>query len=144
MDELRDELHRFGEACHATLEESLQSEAQARSELARVQRAAANVVMLHKQQEQELAVGRLALEERANEVRVQNEASSATAPVRSTVSTTPVMDMRFCIDNLDAIRAEAGDFSLKDFSDYWAPDNGKTAPSAPNIFVRSLACSTIS
>jgi hypothetical protein len=47
------------------------------------------------------------------------------------------MDMRFCINNLDAITAEAGDFSLKDFSDYWAPDNGKTAPSAPNAFIPS-------
>jgi hypothetical protein len=45
------------------------------------------------------------------------------------------MDMRFCISNLDAIRAEAGDFTLKDFSDYWAPDNEKTAPNLPNTFV---------
>jgi hypothetical protein len=57
VDELRDELHRFGEACHATLAESLQSEAQARIKLARVQRTAANVVMLHKKQEQERAAG---------------------------------------------------------------------------------------
>jgi hypothetical protein len=45
------------------------------------------------------------------------------------------MDMRFCINNLVAIRAEAGDFSLKDFSDYWAPDNEKTAPNLPKTFV---------
>ncbi len=43
VDELRDKLHRFGEACNATLAESLQSEAQARFELARVRCAAANV-----------------------------------------------------------------------------------------------------
>jgi hypothetical protein len=36
VDELRDELHRFGEACQAIREESLQSEAQDRIELARV------------------------------------------------------------------------------------------------------------
>jgi hypothetical protein len=30
----------------------------------------------------------------------------------------PVMDMRFCIDNLDSIRSEAGDFTLRDFSVY--------------------------
>jgi hypothetical protein len=30
-------------------------------------------------------------------------------------SSVPVMDMRFCIGHLDAIRAEAGDFTLKDF-----------------------------
>ena len=71
VDELRDELHRFGEACQATLEESLQSEAQARSDLARVQRATANVVILHKQQEQERAACRLALEERANELMIE-------------------------------------------------------------------------
>jgi hypothetical protein len=47
------------------------------------------------------------------------------------------MDMRFCINNLDAIRAEAGDFSLKDFSDYWAPDNRQTTPMAPNTFIPS-------
>jgi hypothetical protein len=47
------------------------------------------------------------------------------------------MDMLFCINNLDAIRSEAGDFSLKDFSDYWVPDNGKTASSAPNTLIPS-------
>ena len=46
-----------------------------------------------------------------------------------------MMDMLFCINNLDAIRSEAGDFSLKDFLDYWAPDKRKTAPNAPNTFV---------
>jgi hypothetical protein len=40
----------------------------------------------------------------------------------------PVMDMRFFINHLNEIRREAGDFSLKNFSDYWAPDNRKTTP----------------
>jgi hypothetical protein len=40
-----------------------------------------------------------------------------------------------CIANLDAIRSEAGDFTLRDFSDYWAPDNRKTTPNGPNTFV---------
>jgi hypothetical protein len=121
VDELRDELHRFGEACHATIAESLQSEAHARIELARVRRAAANV-------EQEQAASRLALEEGINEARVQNEASSATTPARTTASSTPVMDMQFCIDHLNAIRNEARDFPLSEFSDFWASDHWKTTP----------------
>jgi hypothetical protein len=56
---------------------------------------------------------------------------------RTTAACTPVMDKLFCINNLEAIRSEAGDFSLKDFSDYWAPDNRKTAPNAPNTIVPS-------
>jgi hypothetical protein len=53
-----------------------------------------------------------------------------------TTSRTPVMDMHFCIDNLDAIRSEAGDFPLKEFSDYWAPDSMKTTTTnGPNTFV---------
>ncbi len=52
----------------------------------------------------------------------------------TTVEGTPVMDMFFCLDNLFAIRAEAGDFTLKDFSDYWAADNVKTAPNLPHTF----------
>jgi hypothetical protein len=59
--------------------------------------------------------------------------AARTVPTSSptTAGSTQVMDMHFCISNLDAIRAEAGDFTLKDFSDYWAPDNRQTAPSAP-------------
>jgi hypothetical protein len=49
--------------------------------------------------------------------------------------TVPVMDMRFCVSHLEVIRLEAGDFALKDFSDYWAPDNKKTTPNRPNTFV---------
>jgi hypothetical protein len=44
------------------------------------------------------------------------------------------MDMFFCRDNLFAIRAEAGDFTLKDFSDYWASGNEKTSPNLPRTF----------
>jgi hypothetical protein len=51
------------------------------------------------------------------------------------IAPVPVMDMHFCMDNLDAIRSEAGDFTLRDFSDYWAPDNRKITPNGPNKFV---------
>jgi hypothetical protein len=85
--------------------------------------------------EQEQAASRLALEGRTNEARFQDESSSATTPARSTASTTPVMDMRFCIDHLNVIRNEAGDFPLSGFSDYWAPDHPKTTPNRANTFV---------
>jgi hypothetical protein len=100
----------------------------ARVEAARLQQAAA--VM-----EQEQLISLSALERRPNESRSQDEASLATTPARPTDSTTPVMDMRFCIEHLDAIRNEAGDFHLSDFSDYWAPDHQKTTPNLPNTFV---------
>ncbi len=87
--------------------------------------------------EREQAASRQAMREGSSEARSQREAPSSATPARTSAACTPVMDMRFCINNLDAIRAEAGDFSLKDFSDYWAPDNGKTAPSAPNTFIPS-------
>jgi hypothetical protein len=71
----------------------------------------------------------------------QREAEASASPARtesssssSTAESTRVMDMRFCINNLDSIRREAGDFTLKDFSDFWAPDNVKTAPNLPNTF----------
>ncbi len=47
-----------------------------------------------------------------------NAARTAPSPSSSSEESSPVMDMRFCISNLNAIRAEAGDFTLKDFSDY--------------------------
>jgi colicin import membrane protein len=50
-------------------------------------------------------------------------ARTASTSSSTTAESTQVMDMQFCINNLNAIRAEAGDFALKDFSDYWAPDN---------------------
>jgi hypothetical protein len=54
------------------------------------------------------------------------------------VERTQVMDMFFCLSNLAAIRAEAGDFTLKDFSDYYAPDNVKKTPNLPNTFEPNL------
>jgi hypothetical protein len=60
--------------------------------------------------------------------------AASTASLTNPVASTPVMDMFFCIGNLVDIRAEAGDFTLKDFSDYYAPDNVKKAPNAPNTF----------
>jgi hypothetical protein len=64
-----------------------------------------------------------------------NAARPASLLSSSTAESTRVMDMRFCISNLDSIRREAGDFTLKEFSDYWAPDNEKTAPNLPSTFV---------
>jgi hypothetical protein len=46
-----------------------------------------------------------------------NAARTASTSSPTSAESTQVMDMRFCISNLDAIRAEAGDFTLKDFSD---------------------------
>jgi hypothetical protein len=63
-----------------------------------------------------------------------NAARTASMSSPTTVESTPVMDMFFCLDNLLAIRAEARDFALKDFSDYWAADNVKTAPNPPRTF----------
>jgi hypothetical protein len=127
VNELHDELQRFGEACQATLTEALQSEAYARAETARVRQAAAVV-------EREQAASRLAMREGISEARSQNEASSLTTPARTTASSTPVMDMQFCIDNLSAIRNDAGDFSLSEFSDFWAADHWKTTRNRPNTF----------
>jgi hypothetical protein len=128
VNELHDELKRFGEACQATLTEALQSEAHARAETARLRQAAAVV-------EREQAASRLAMIEGISEARFQIEASSSATPARATVSSAPVMDMQFCIDNLDSIRNEAGDFPLSEFSDFWAPDHPKTTPNRPNTFV---------
>jgi hypothetical protein len=128
---LRDELQRFGEACDATVRESREAAKAAQVETARLRQAAAYVV------EWEQAASRLAMREGSSEARSQREASSSATLARTTAACTPVMDMLFCINNLDAIRSEAGDFSLKDFSDYWAPDNRKTAPNAPSTFVPS-------
>jgi hypothetical protein len=79
----------------------------ARVEAVRLQQEAAVV-------EQEQVIGRSALERRPNEARSQDEASSTTTPARPTASTTPVMDMRFCIEHLSVIRNEAGDFPLSE------------------------------
>ncbi len=128
MDELRDELQRFGEACAATVSEAREAAEAAQVETTRLRQAAAVV-------EREQAASRLAVREGTSDTRPQREASSSATPTRTTAARTPVMDMLFGINNLDAIRSEAGDFSLKDFSDYWAPDNGETAPNAPNTFV---------
>jgi hypothetical protein len=69
-----------------------------------------------------------------NALRALEPESSSPAEEDTTLSV-PVMDMRFCTDHLDAIRSEAGDFTLKDFSDYWAPDNKSLAPNKLNTFV---------
>jgi hypothetical protein len=128
VDELREEVLRFGEACHATITEARQAEAHASAESARVRLAAANV-------EREQAASRLAMGEGISEARFQNEASSSTTPALTTASSTPVMDMQFCIDNLSAIRNEAGDSLLSEFSDFWASDHSKTTRNRPNTFV---------
>jgi hypothetical protein len=131
-DELRhrDELQRFGEACGATVRETREAAQATQVETTRLRQAAANV-------EREQAANRQAMREGSSEARLQCEASSLVTPTRTTAACTPVMDMLFCINNLAAIRSEAGDFSLKDFSEYWAPDNSKTAPIAPNTFIPS-------
>ncbi len=131
-DELRhrDELQRFGKACGATVRETREAAEATQVETTRLRQAAAVV-------EREQAASRQAMREGSSEARSQREASSSATPTRTTAACTPVMDMLFCINNLDAIRSEAGDFSLKDFSDYWAPDNRNTAPSAPNTFIPS-------
>ncbi len=46
-----------------------------------------------------------------------------------------VMDMRFCVSQLDMIRRLAADSKLSDFSDYWAPDHHKKEPFKPDTFV---------
>ncbi len=101
-----DQLQRFGEACAATVDEARVAE--------------------------EAAHRRSAAAERS-ERRHQTGASSS----RETEPTAlvPVMDMRFCINNLDAIRMEAGDSPLSEFSDFWAPDHRKTTPNRANTFV---------
>ncbi len=116
---LRDELQKFGEACDATVWKAREAAEAAQVETARLRQAAAVV---------ERGEG-------SSETRSQRDASSSATLARTTAACTPVMDMLFCTNNLDAIRSEAGDFSLKDFSDYWAPDNRKTALNAPNTFV---------
>ncbi len=50
------------------------------------------------------------------------------------VENTPVMDMFFCLDNLATIRTEARNYTLKEYSDYYAADNVKKAPNQPNTF----------
>jgi hypothetical protein len=89
-------LQGFGEACQATVAEALQSEARARAETARVRQAAANV-------EREQAANRLVSAEGIREARFQKEPASSATPACTTVALTPVMDMQFCIGNLNAI-----------------------------------------
>jgi hypothetical protein len=62
---------------------------------------------------------------------------NAEAPPRETgpAALVPVKDMRFCINSLDAIRREADDFPLSNFSDCWASDHRKTTPNRENTFV---------
>ncbi len=64
----------------------------------------------------------------------REEKESSSREIEPTVLV-PVMDMRLCINNLDTMRMEAGSFPLKEFSDYWAPDNQKTTPNKPSTFV---------
>jgi hypothetical protein len=84
-------------------------------------------------------VRRRSLREAATPLQVEpvtttDAARTASMSSPTTVVSTPVMDMFFCLDNLVAIRTEARDFTLKDFSDYYAADNVKTAPNPPNTF----------
>jgi hypothetical protein len=147
---------------HRALEE-LRLQAQPRIELARGQLSVSNVVQGqaatlsmkkysqpvidshdrinadHFQQMEADRVRRRSLREAAAPFQMEPEATANAARTASmssptTVESTPVMDMFFCLDNLLAIRAEAGDFTLKDFSDYWAADNVKTAPNQPRTF----------
>ncbi len=85
---------------------------------------------LSENREQTLGPNRLHRAEVRNEIRRLNEATT-TLPA----STAPVIDMRFCIDNLSSLRIEATNHSLTDYSDYWAPDFPKTIPNKPNTFV---------
>jgi hypothetical protein len=67
-------------------------------------------------------VRRRGLREAATPLQMEPEATANAARTASmssptTVESTPVMDMFFCLDNLLAIRAEARDFTLKDVSD---------------------------
>ncbi len=124
--------HRFGQAVAETVEAESSAEVEAaeqlnarRTEESRARAEAAD---------REKAAALLARDEARKERRRQREAAAAYDASLSTF-TVPVMDMRFCISNLEAIRLEARDFTLKDFSDYCAPDNKKTTPNRPNTFV---------
>jgi hypothetical protein len=89
----KEQLLRFGEACEVTLNEDRETEALFKAETVA----------------REVAAGRLLMgEERSERLRRRD------AALEETTSWTPVMDMHFCIDNLDAIKSKAGDFSLKD------------------------------
>ena len=99
----------------------------ARVDAARLQQAAAV-------EEQERGIGCSAVERRPNGARSQDGASTASTLADPTASTTPVLDMQYCIEHLDAIRKEAGNSTLSEFSDYWAPDHSKTTPNRPHTF----------
>jgi hypothetical protein len=73
--------------------------------------------------------------ERRHQWEVSREEKESSSREMEPTVLVPVVDMRFCISNLDTIRMESGDFPLKEFSDYWAPDNQKTTPNKPNTFV---------
>jgi hypothetical protein len=84
-------------------------------------------------------VRRRGLSKAATPLQIEPEATANAARTASMSSptneeSTPVMDMFFCLDNLAAIRTQARDSTLKDFSDYWAADNVKKAPNPPNTF----------
>jgi hypothetical protein len=119
-----EQLRRFGEACKASVTEARESAESAQSELTTDRQR------LSEDMEQTLAATRLRTAEVRNERRRLKEVA-ATRPA----PTAPVIDMRFCIDNLPSLRIEAADHSLTAFSDYWAPDFPKTTPNKPNTFV---------
>jgi hypothetical protein len=127
-----DQLQRFGEACEATVVVARETEALALAETTEEWRVRENV-------ESEMRAYRHRLAERKAERLRLKEASSVpelSAPAEAiSEALVPVLDMLCCINHLNEIRREAGDFSLKDFSDYWAPDNQKTTPNKPNTFV---------
>jgi hypothetical protein len=140
VDVLRDKLQRFGDACELTVREARGAVEQAQAETARLRQVAAvgervqvatELQMLEQDQEQTLAATQLRSEEDRNERRRLKEVATATRPT----PIEPVIDMRFCIDNLASLRIEGADHSLTDFSDYWAPDFPKTTPNRPNTFV---------
>jgi hypothetical protein len=117
VEEARRHSQRLGDP----VEETLKVESAIQAKATRAQR----VQSLEEAQEHEVAAGRLELIEANRERRRQKEAAASSVPAVPGAPV-PVMDTRFCISHLDAIRSEAGDFTLKDFSNYWAPDNKMT------------------
>ncbi len=126
MEQTRvEQLRGFGEACEASVTEAREAAESAQSELTTDRQRFAEGL------EQTLASATLlrSAEERSERRRLKEVSATRPAPIA------PVIDIRFCIDNLASLRIEAVDHSLTDFSDYWAPDFPKTNPNKPNTFV---------
>jgi hypothetical protein len=119
-----EQLRKVGEACEASVTEVREEAETAQSE------GTTDRQRFEEGLEQTLAANRLrSVEARAERRRLKEAVATRPAPMA------PVIDMRFCIDNLASLRIEAADHSLTDFSDYWAPDFPKTTPNKPNTFV---------